>query len=229
MSSGRSIELPELAPHADHTPTHVISVSPEGTQDVEKAGDASDKDKSRSAAGRTRSVTYFMLRYASHPAVRRALCLVLLFTASEAFPFLGMAILHGSIPLESSRDVARASAIGASIVAALYVLMAVLMKLALPSCALNQAGLVILAVETAVCLMASCFTSALGTVVDHQGTAGGGELRTLVLDILVASMIGMFISVLSPVVFLPLVGMGIGLTRTEKDEAEGTLDTAERP
>lgn len=42
-------------------------------------------------------------------------------------------------------------------------------------------------------------------------------------------MIGMFISVLSPVVFLPLVGMGIALTRTEKDEPEGTLDTAEPP
>lgn len=228
MSSGRSIELPELAPHADHTPSRVISVSPEDTQDVEKAGDKDNDQSPRSAAGRTRSATHF-LHYASQPAVRRVVCLILLFTASEGFPFLGMAILHGSIALESGRDVARASAIGASIVAALYVLMAVLMKLAPPSCALNQAGLVILAVETAICLMASCFTSALGTVVDLWGTAGGGELRTLVLDILVASMIGMFISVLSPVVFLPLVGMGIALTRTEKDEPEGTLDTAEPP
>ncbi|KAI0749188.1 hypothetical protein C8Q80DRAFT_1119546 [Daedaleopsis nitida] len=150
------------------------------------------------------------------PLGRRVVCVGLLFAASELYPFLGRAILHGRAP-EQPRYVAAASAVGAAIVAAVYLVAAVVGRWAAgPGCVLNQTRVVVLAVEVAACLGVGCFAPVLGVAVYHPGLSerggiGGGGIGAEVLEMLVVSVIGTFVVVLTPVVLLSMVAAGMAL------------------
>ena len=228
MSSPNPVAHPTTpvpdAPLDTDSTSHTVISEVDRSKDVEKANaDVSTEPVPEPASGCTRIASRF-IHYASHPVTRRVICVLLLFAASELYPFLGSSIHHRPGIFGQARDVTAAAAIGASIVAGLYLLAAVAVRFAAPACVANQPRLVMLAVETAVCLVVGCFVPSLGVAVR------GGELdwtrntdgeHTLGVEVLVASVIGMFVTILVPIVLLPLAGVAVALATSEGKSADG--------